>query len=72
MAVGIISLLQLGPRIQQWDPSAESWGRDLCLNMGPESETGSRLARGDRVAVHRDSLSGLLGAIQRVGALCFW
>jgi hypothetical protein len=23
-------------------------------------------------AVHRDLLSGILGGIQRVGALCFW
>ena len=35
--------------------------------MGPESETGSR-SSGDRVAVHRDLLSGILGGIQRVGA----
>jgi hypothetical protein len=71
MGVGVSARLQHTPGIRQWDPRAENWVLDLCLNMGPESETGSRLA-GDRVAVHRDLLSSLLGAIQRVGALCFW
>jgi hypothetical protein len=41
---------------QIWDPNPR---------LGPGSP-------GDRVAVHRDLLSGLLGVIQRVGALCFW
>src|SRR6516164_2146806 len=30
------------PCFWQWDPRAEKGGPDLCFNMGPGSETGSR------------------------------
>ena len=53
------------------EPGAETWVPICASIWDPDPETGSRCSS-DRVAVHRDLLSGLLGAIQRVGALCFW
>jgi len=41
MGAGVFARLQHTPGIRQWDPRAEL-GPDLCLNMGPGSETGSR------------------------------
>src|SRR5215469_6056617 len=44
----------------------------ICASIwDPDPRLGPGLP-GDRVAIHRDLLSGLLGAIQRVGPLCFW
>jgi hypothetical protein len=66
------SLRVFNPRQESGNGTRElRTGPDLCLNMGPESEAGSR-SPSDRVAVHRDLLSGILGGIQRVSALCFW
>jgi hypothetical protein len=43
MAVGIISLLQLGPRIQQWDPRADNWV-PICASMwDPDPRLGPAL-----------------------------
>src|SRR5262249_20368655 len=42
MGVGIFARLQHAPGIRQWDPRAEKLGPDLCFNMGPEYESGSR------------------------------
>ena len=44
MGVGVFPCLQHMPGIRQWDPSAEDWGPDLCLTMGPESEAGVPLS----------------------------
>src|SRR5262249_6267191 len=53
----------MGPESKSWVPICASiW--DQNPKLGPSSP-------GDRVAVHRDLLSGLLGAIQHVGALCW-
>src|SRR5262249_40854067 len=47
-------------------------GSSICGQYGTRNPRLGPGSPGDRVAVHRDLLSGLLGAIQRVGALCFW
>jgi hypothetical protein len=72
MGVGVFARLQYNTRqeIRQWDPRAENRVPICASNMGPESETGSRCSS-DRITVHRDLLGGILGGIQRVGALCF-
>src|SRR5215468_7254734 len=47
-------------------------GVAICASIWDQNPRLGPGSPGDRVAVHRDLLSGLLGAIQRVGALCFW
>jgi hypothetical protein len=71
MGVGVFARLQHTPGIRQWDPRAENWV-PICASIWDQNARLGPGSPGDRVAVHRDLLSGLLGAIQRVGALCFW
>src|SRR5262252_10264102 len=71
MGVGVFARLQHTPGIRQWDPKAENWV-PICASIWDQNPRLGPGSPGDRVAVHRDLLSGLLGAIQRVGALCFW
>ena len=71
MGVGVFARLQHTPGIRQWDPRAENWV-PICASMWDQNPRLGPGSPGDRVAVRRDLLSGLLGTIQRVGPLCFW
>jgi hypothetical protein len=71
MGVGVFARLQHTPGIRQWDPRAENWVL-ICASTWDQNLTLGPARPGDRVAVHRDLLSGILGGIQRVSALCFW
>src|SRR5262249_8599935 len=71
MGVGVFMRLQHTLEIRQWDPRAENWV-PICASMWDQNPRLGPGSPGDRAAVRRDLLSGLLGTIQRVGPLCFW
>jgi hypothetical protein len=71
MGVGVFARLQHTPGIGNGTRELRTGSRSV-LQYGTRIRDCVPARLGDRVAVHRDLLSGLLGAIQRVGALCFW